>query len=131
MEKAFVYGDVVRCISALSTTTGPLKANALYVVEAVAKHGKSVKIAGDWHSINRFEKVGHSSLSADPDRAAFDRMCVKFEHLEAARRGVLCGFEWDQSDEGDAYWSEVHAKLDDYCDRFRPYAGVNDADKAA
>ena len=123
MTQSFVYGDIVRCVSDHATTTGPLKKGGLYVVEALALHGKSIRVAGDWHSSKRFEKVGTSNLgSEDPNATAYLTWKVDFESLDKARQGVDQAFLWSETDEGFAFWSNVYNRLDTYCVRFRPYA---------
>jgi hypothetical protein len=122
----FAYGDIVRCKSALATTTGPLKLDALYVVEAVATHGKSIKVAGDWHSVNRFDLVGKSDLK-DEDSLLYAKMEVNHDHLKQAADSLMGAFDWESSDEGYAFWSTVYDRLIDYADRFKVFKAKNEA----
>jgi len=122
----FTYGDVVRCVSALDPQNGPLKENALYVVEAVALHKKSIKVAGDWHSVNRFTKVGKSDL-ADPVKTQYLNMNPRLEQIERAAGLLSQGFIWAYSDEGSDYWSGVHSKLLGYHQRFTTFKNEREA----
>jgi hypothetical protein len=113
----FTYGDIVRCDSALSTSTGPLKEGALYVVEGVAKHDKSIKVAGDWHSVNRFEKVGRANIDV-PDRQLREDMGPSRYHIRVAHASIGNAFVWKNSEEGHEYWQTVCDKLHGYEERF-------------
>ena len=115
----FEYGDIVRCVKADKTTTGPLKVDALYVVEGVASHGKSIKIAGDWHKISRFEVVGKSDINEETkDEVLKRKMSASPAQMRDARYALSAAFVWAQSEEGEDYWREVYRKLGDYANRF-------------
>lgn len=115
----FEYGDIVKCIKADDTRTGPLKEDGLYVVEAVANHGKSIRVAGDWHRIKRFELVGKSDLKQEhPDVVLKKRMNVSLGRLNECANNLSSAFVWNASEEGEHYWREVSNKLVGYLDRF-------------
>ena len=115
----FEYGDIVQCVTGDDTMTGPLKTDALYVIEAVAKHGKSVKVAGDWHAIRRFVKVGESTIDFDSDaRVQAKAMNFSLDRAQDASRALSSAFIWAKSEEGEDYWRNVHKRIGDYIERF-------------
>ena len=116
----FEFGDIVKCMKADRPTTGPLKEGALYVVEGVAQHGKSIKVAGDWHRVGRFIVIGKSDLdSRKDDRELANHMNASVYQIDAAQRALSSAFTWVNSPEGEDYWREVYQKLGSYVERFR------------
>lgn len=115
----FKYGDIVKCVYDDNTQVGPLKEGGLYVIEAVASHGKSVRVAGDWHKVARFEKVGESDLVPNEDEQLKVRMGAIPARIDECHRALMSAFVWSKTEEGESYWRDVATRLDDYYRRFR------------